>query len=524
MNNPRKRYILSVILLLVLCLPFIIQTAVNPYYPTVDEAWQVQAAVRLGEGKGYTASFDDTLFQSENLIDLSNVNYCHLSGWPPGYSYFIALINLLFNNINVSLRIVSLFFLIIGLLFWLKIGISIFNYSIKFIIFCFLLLISAPFLRGTVLLQWSLFSIISYIVIYKDFNIRNIIITNLLLSGLVLLRYQAIVIIPSVLILWLLIINTRFSLLNNSKITITKIIYLCIPITLFVLLILWNKSNSNEISTIVTNKFHFNWMNFWIIDAISAVLLDPFLYKYLSSYIGIPVSLTIIISVFVFLVFAILLIIYRKGLFKQRFFQWGAINILFLVLFLFIIDILFTKNQRNDWSFVGETRYYSYLYPLIYASIITLLSSFYNKFHLKISLIHKIFSVIILLSLLIILYLNKYNLNKNESKNLETISKELNVDLNKISKDYQTNNSIVVANQPYARILLSEGKYAVFRRIEEVLENDNVYFSRKSLIIIVIDSNDVVYLEKVKNRFLHMNRNYFFLEGKMCNYIYFLTS
>lgn len=66
-------------------LPYILTVLSTEYTPGHDEAYQVEAALRLATGHDYEASWQEPK-------DLSTTSYTYLSAWPIGYSYALSIL------------------------------------------------------------------------------------------------------------------------------------------------------------------------------------------------------------------------------------------------------------------------------------------------------------------------------------------------------------------------------------------------------------------------------------------------
>ena len=475
--------------------PFFYVLFSNGYVSCTDETYQLQAAYRLANGQG------NTCFRSPPL-DLSIIKYDYLVHWPPGYSLAIASLMKLGISLDAVTKLFKALTIILGIILWLKLSnefITNTNLRVIFLTFICITFTHLSF-SPTDLFLLAVFPFFSHLMLSVSINSRDylipskkelscLILSSVIVSILILMKYQSLVFIP-IGILWLLIQNKRK--LTSAFI---RIMFFCLPpsITYFTITYLnlrfggsFTDFHSNSILDVTLNcEWWLNAMQ----GLLQALLAKPFFVDKIISFLiaktGLNINQNFLIDIFS-LSFALLLIYIfykqrKKNLEIREITNWFLVCLFGMLAFLGFLTIFYRDNFTTIP--LANTRYYSFLISLLIIIILSFFQSYlqnitnHRKFYLKIFTI----IIVVLAEVGIIGYSNYKNSQYilfNREK--EIIRKQIDFVLSK----YKDTPAMAVANNPYINMLLWEDYIHSYRK----LDNEGTFFGKPTLVFI-IDKN-----------------------------------
>lgn len=354
---------------LLLLLPFLAVLIYFDYLPNNDEVFQVEAAIRLSKGLGYTCSWGIPL-------KLSDLNFKYLTAWPPGYSILISILLYVGINVFTALKFLKAILIFIAISEWDRFAKKKLLGQNARIAFYFLITLFAITISASptelillILIGWNLN-------LSETFLVKNQTKLYLFLFGLsislgIIFKYSWLGFNAGFLIWGVLKIQKR-SFLNLFSLIFPS---LFVPFVLFSI----NFLIANQLNTIVTTDTLLLNNLFAKILAIpylqvfqSAIFYSiqlPVLFLKVFSYFG--VDITIFLSCIFWLVIFKLIIDKFKILNLKK----VILNIQMIVfisgfLFFFSISVLFYSNM-SEWIPSIEPRYFQPISPLILLFLIS---------------------------------------------------------------------------------------------------------------------------------------------------------
>lgn len=443
-----------------------------------DSSWQFQAAQRLIDGQGLTASMDDLsiLKIKDGEYNLSNNLYNYLTNWPPLYSLIISLFLLIFSP-PIALGIVKLLFWLVGLLGWYKFIKK--QNTTDFLAFFFLIFVILTSLNssGTSVYVWSLFPFIVMALtalIKKQNIVKNLVIISSLTAFSVALRYQMLLFIPSLGLLYLIATKKIILTIKYTLITTTP--------ALLVYLVILYFNRLYGVDLFISSDSFFNF---------DSLLSLPKSLFYLPSHILLNKSIAyktgfmkIIVSVIINLLVVLFLISYKKE---------GGKNIIKYIIISFgiitFLQLVSMGGTRYGFNKVLISRYWFFLNPLIGYLIIKTLWNGFNIERIYARL--PILFFVLLLSSFVGYFSYKTIVEHRSSEEFYNNYSKYTTYIDNVIKDNKLSEDEVIIftgmydpNALY-RIFNQDNKYPNFRRLD-ILNNDKVFLSNNEKLILMV--------------------------------------
>ena len=501
MNNfdliKRNRKLIFLIFLFFLYFtPSMIVLLSNNYEDNIgyDESFQIQSSLRYLNNQGL--SYNLYLFPLY-VEDYSTQHLDKATAWPPGYAVSIILLTKSGLSWQQSCILFRILIIIIGLISWIFVAKKIdlpFKSMLIFISVLFWYLFAMG--SNTELVNWALFPII-LILYFSDFtgkysSLLNSFILSILVALIVFYKYSSWYIFPVVLLMVIYKYRQKIYLLIGNL-----VIFLILPIITLFAIINYNNSakyaiaSHINISELLINAFH-KFEIAWIFEALNSIFLSPFriddvinkifgLLNFNNGYLFIYA-----VSLVVFIIFIIIVIF---GLKQRRLFH--DLIFVLIVSYMGALSYLFLttgKLPHSTWTPFEESRYFMAILPLIMLTILKYFSK--NKFlkTKKATIIIIVFCLITLsyATVRAIVDNSKYALNR-------VIKKELLQEIENIDRindcpsiilfsHYNVIGTLFNVNESYLTKLTNKG-----HNISNI--NENAYFSKKTLMIIVKQEN-----------------------------------
>lgn len=446
-----------------------------PYKPGTDEAWQVQAAIRLANGDGLTSSMDDlALIALESDNDLSKSKYLLLTNWPPIYSILIAgFISLGFSS-KIALSIINLLFYLLGLCGWLLV-LKRFNIRPSLQI-CAIGLISGTMYRmtGTCMFVWSLFSYISYLIlglIEEPDNCKWGIVCLLTVVS-IYTRYQMLSFIAIVPLF--ILIHRR----DRSAI-VSLFIYIIISFSSYVALKTYNAYNGFDLISSISPNLG--------VDIIS--LMKSLTIIIPSIIVGINLENVFfgnwlyVFGFFGSFVFVYLIIREKKST--------GKLAVLASLALAVSVGQMMIVGSTVGWNAVLEIRYYMFFAPIMHILIAVLLDIFVKK-DMKNTSSSKLV-IVMMTSVILVFFANAifdYAEKASKAKTFFKNKGKTHEMLHSIKSDGRELIVFTGMDDPHflSSQLLYGAEFPVFRRFD-ILNKDEVYVSRGEMILVIVPDN-----------------------------------
>ncbi len=508
-----ERNKIKILILVYICLiPILVVFYSNNYHPNNDEAYQLQASIRLAEGKGVTSTFDAT--PTNKNMD----SYKYLYWWPPGYSIFIAGFLKMGLNVDTAGKVIKTIVAILMLFFWAALYNKIISTK-KNIYFTFYLclisiLISINFYLSTDLIYWTVFPLILLLLInYTETNKKHNIFSRkyILLLGLSLtVTFLIFIKLHAVFIIILIALWLFFENYDKLKRVYIEIPFVSILPTLAFIFIrylnnsLANATSNNADVSQFTLKFLLNpeWYGNVILKYSEALFMKPILVDkaidHLITILNIESSSFIVNSIITLFILTTVLLAFRYNLkfFKNKLpLKFYIISLVSLSLF-YIILSGFGENYLRYWPWI-RARYHFMIFPLLLIVIIQVASKFDLKYS-KLFVFGKYLSLIITFIIIFIISYYHYKpkfegftINKNIIEN----------NIQSITEDYD-GHSFAIASKPYFQTILYDNFIPTYREhTSSVIFNDSTFFERKTTVFVILnDTVDLNYYVSDKKR------------------------
>lgn len=378
--NKSPAIVVQLLVALIVAAPMLVGIGLAGYYPGPDEAVQLEAAVRLVDGNGYTASRN---FGS----DVSKAHFDKLTAWPPGYSFAIAGLLATGISIDFAPKLFKGTALILLFWGWIKVGnlflegrLAQLGYSAAIGLFS-VLISSSP----TDLVIAGLFSVITLkAILYFEskssgaktsHNQNNYLSALVLFAGIAILsKYSALVFMLTV-ALWIAIANT-----SDIRRGVADELRFGLPAGAIVgATFLANKARSGQLTSFSSSdekpRIFLDWFGYAIPDALEALLIEaPLIPRIAIRAVGqLWPELNIAwlragaLLVALLLIGAISISIWRR---EQRFrtlLKWLVAGLMMQIAFLCLtMYAYFSTAAGTPTNVIREGRYYQWLIPLLF--------------------------------------------------------------------------------------------------------------------------------------------------------------
>lgn len=483
--------------LLIVCILVVVQFVrfiVIPADPGFDGAWQLQAAMRLNNGDGLTASMDDlTLIRIGNgEYDLSSDKYNYLTNWPPMYSLLLSMMLMVFS-VPLSIGLIDLIFWVIGIVGWYRFIKANSDNGLMQSVFIAIVGCAALLTKQTSMFVWALFPyiIIATRSITMDLHMKRSMITIMVLCALLVsLRYQMLSFVLAIPLLVLL------SKRRSGKMLLLSIICVSPAVIVYLLIVLLNKQHGIDLFTSVgifdIGRLHPDKL-------ISIIRSIPFFLPnvvtgYSVAYMN-NQEFKVIFATIVNSVYGIALYYYLKGK------SIKDVNIIVVVTFGVISFLqLASQGDYRGYNVFILPRYWVYLNPLFIYIMIEGIFIKSAKFLNAVIGRYRAFLAIIVVVMLLVTssvfvqksYANSKRYYDNYARYtqfLDEVVEEMSVTLRDDSDGEAHPNVMVYVgmedNANLSSILLHYNKYPVYRRLD-ILNHEEVYVSGNERILLMV--------------------------------------
>ena len=500
----------TIYFIIIIILLKIVSTVFIPVVPSIDEAFQIQAGIRLSEGKGLTASMDDlSLIRLKTEKDLSKNIYNYLTNLAPLESLIIALLNLLGLFSLRSLGIIGLLFFALGIIGWylcLKI-----LYPNKIMqLMCICALFGVFYIAdGTSMFTWAIFSYISLIFLkIQNGEERNVYYFYLVMFSIISIyfRYQALAFSLSVPVLILLLSKSK------QKLLISLFSGLIIIGSYIALNVFNRKMGIDLFSTIM---FDFQKADFTLLPKYLFFLI-PMILSGKDLYGHVEISYSYYIIAFVINILFLFILIHYKN--KLKIILYVTIPVFIITFFL----LFYSSVMLKDFMVLLNGRYWWFLTPLFFIILLKPIDSFLESRIADKKIIKRVLNftpalmliAVISLSLLYNYKLHNYSKQYNENELLTSF-----LDAVVKKQQFDPENLIIFTGMDdqkgLSSMLLIDNKYATFRRLE-ILKDEKLYLSGNEKILLMIEESTDL------KKYLGKNMYYTLLDTKHGYKIYWI--
>ena len=471
------------ITLIYIILSKIISVCFYQYDVGCDEAWKLQAAVRLFEGDGYTVSMDDNaILRTHTDKDASNSVYTFLTHWPPLYSILIYVFLLFGLNSTLALSVLNTTLFCFGILGWYKVGDTFLQRPLAKASFLIsIALVMFPYTE-TSMFAWSLFSYIILLLerlIDGQRSIISFILLCLISLMLIFLRYQMIVLVVSIpiLLIWFLP-KHRFSFAVIFGIVTLGGYF---AFRLFLL--------SNNLSTISVAGY-LRLSNFTTMLSSISLFLPNLLTGYDIAY-RMSTQYKILIA---FVFHAILVAILYISLTKHKIKPNRRISLFLVVFALCNFALLAVNGDYRGYNIFIHARYWWWINPLVFLFFIDILDKSINVYslsllHLRERLRSAYYITLYTMAMLAFTIYTYKAVVKSDHYyyNYNILTQYL--DSTIIRNNLSPSKLIVFVGMDdpnsLSSILLQQNMYPVYRRFD-ILLDDDIYFSKDEVPILMV--------------------------------------
>lgn len=379
-----------------LTLPFVFVLLANDYLPGTDESYQLEAAVRLAGGQGYTAGWcwatgcsprpgaqlaEDQGMNAPAKKDLSTPVFTRVVAWPIGYSLLVAgfvKMGIPFGTAAKFLKLVAL----MGSIFaWYHFASRVVTNLAARLVFCafmsFFSVVCAE--SATDLMLLGLFAAISHLVLTvpaspgpATFGARwpaKVLLLSGLLTGIsIALKYSAL---PFAVLVggWLLMSSRgdmRAALRDST-------LFAFPPAVIVGAIFLSNFFSAGSISTYTEGGLAgstLGWRAVWMIDSLRAAFFDAFYLprvgvREVLARIAPQFERTASAAMLVFILAAVgwsVVVLFRRGGTDRNLACWLIGAYLSALAFLGLTASLYFHN--NDWTPLEHGRFYEWFVPV----------------------------------------------------------------------------------------------------------------------------------------------------------------
>ena len=487
-------------LALLVALPWIVFLALDVYVPGYDETFQVEAAVRLSQGLGYTAS---RLYP----LDLSVPYFSYLIGWPVGYSQVLNWMLQAGVPVGVAPKLVKLVALFVAVVAWTKFSATYLRSRVGQSVFAafmglFLVICSSSAPDLIVLALFPVFTMWILSATDDGADAKGRILSRrafLALAGaiaglVVLMKYTGL----SVAILggtWLLLANRRRPLRMFADLACY-----CVPAGAIIgSVFLSNLLNAGALSPTTMPSWSsrtLGWDMSWVFDSVTAMLFSaPYLPKVLIRFVIAPfgqpyesVGTYATLGTIALVTANAMFHLHRAGGSPRRLAGWLVVAYLSAFFFLGLSSSLYFSG--GGWAPIMEGRYYQWIVPALAVGLLAWLSS--TKLVARasrISLRAMEAGACLGFFSLALLFANYWH-STSEAIATEARDSYQVIDLLRAGPDRTAPALIVIADPDNFMAFPWKGEVNVFPTLEP-LEQKTAFFSRRTLVAIVCSTSAI---------------------------------
>lgn len=481
--------------------------SIRSYIPGYDEAFQIEASIRLSEGYGNTYSY---------LVnkDLSIPNFSFQNAWPIGYSFSLGSLIFFGLPLDYALKLLKLTIIVTAIFAWLRLS----SFYIKNI---WLKVIFASFITGYVIkyaqsvtdmiivLFLAVFSILLLVrnehgttIRFSNWHkyTRDPFTIGLLIGIMLLFKYSSIFIAASCALYIIFVTKGR-----REEFFISLIKFSTPVILIMVYIIISNQINKTSTYDISVSKFIIKIPFFydgWAVDIFNAIFQSTYLDKVLHLILtrlkcNFLYSIPFVKGIYFITLFTTLLLLFLKGGRLRDLSIWIIVNYLVLILFLKVVSGFYFTDVMQ-WLPLKESRYYWSLCLFLPMGVLINLERKWNV----LTIIPK---AAITLGITISIFIGIYfysDYKYDQYNSLNTEIPLLKIELAKLVKDDL--NVIVFADDINWRLYPNKGQYNVFGQPPNFSKSQ--YFSKKSIVIMICSSKS--YLPLGSDLGLGFNENF----------------
>jgi len=349
---------------------------VQPLNPLPDQSVSVQAALRYAQGLGFTNVVVDQ--------DLAQPASAWLVLFPLGYPLLIGTMAKGGLAIDVAIKLVNALALVLGVLGWVRLGVGYLHRRSWQIVFCALLVLiggslvplggTADYIFWAGMPYWLHLIIRSHSEGGAQAKWSAVIGAAVIAAALISVRWAAAILVPAGCLILLCDALRNRSL--TARTLVRLVVYGAVPTTLYIALVVINKSHSDAASTVlsfVKPEWQFDklWYSYPLETLTTLPLGFDVLLRRLWRLAGPAEGSGLFRFAFTFLIpVAMLLavVVARRRL--RPILPWGALDnavviaCLANIAFLAFMSVRYTWNNTN-WSYLDEPRYFRPFLPAI---------------------------------------------------------------------------------------------------------------------------------------------------------------
>lgn len=402
-SRPRPRHGWPLLVGLLLALPFVFVLLANDYLPGTDESYQLEAAVRLAGGQGYTAGWcwatgcsprpgaqlaDDQGMNAPAKKDLSTPVFTRVVAWPIGYSLMVATFVKFGIPFGIAAKLLKLIALIATLSAWSHFANQFVRGFAARLMFCafmgFFAVVCAE--SATDLMLLGLFAAISNLVLNGAFptgagpsgivwSPKVLLLSGLLTGIAIALKYSALpfAVLVGAWILWSRRKEPRRGARDGAIFALPSVVIVGA-------IFLSNFFAAGSISTYTEGGMAGptpGWRAVWIVDSLKAAFFDaPYFPKIgvreIAGRFAPQFQTAFSIASLVCILAAVgwsLLALYRRGGSERNLALWLIAAYLSAVAFLGLTASLYFHN--NNWTPLEHGRFYEWFTPIVVLCVLS---------------------------------------------------------------------------------------------------------------------------------------------------------
>ena len=501
--NTKEIFIISVFSIITILPSFVS----NNYLPSgIDESYQIQSALRLLNGEGWTII---SKFQHKNP-DISNPDYVYADYWPPLYAVILA--TFLYSGIDLTISLILFQLLVSFLVFsgWLIFAKKYFDKPLTILsLLSLILYITLNFTSKT---EGIVLAIFPFVLLNIAKGIeeqeKRFFISAGLLTGICMLSKYSAYYIPLGVSLFLLLTITKRDFLIKVK---AILFYTSIPIIVGISLFLLPKIFSNE--SIVSELFPSsissllgNFEFIWIVKYIKSTFLGIFRFDDIIIFIsknfiyidGILICYIIGVVIMCIFVFVILNLWGHK---KTLFGLILPYLSMFIAAFVFLLIASFIVATES-WTPLETPRYTMAVTPLM---IIIFL--FYFEKVIRSQIIIKSAYIVILL-IIFVFAIFKTNHETIEIKKYYSFKSSLIEKIEEVQTQYpEVNNVVIFSSNNVRKGFLMSGRYHAIKDLTPL--NNGFRYTKPTIVFIIEDLRDIKSISNYrKEEYKNLKNNY----------------
>ena len=476
---------IDLVLVLVIAMPFIWVILTNVYLPVTDESYQLEAAMNLIAGHGYTAS-------RELGFDLAQINYQYLTAWPMGYSALLALVMQVGINLNDAAILTKTIGVIISILNWYSLSkAGNLKLPCRLIFAAFLgFYVAIVATSASDLIVFAIFPFVINKLIYLKENrekleiksqVKYLILLGATLGVAVCFKYSAL---PMILIGFLMVLYIYQG--KEIGVVLNRLFLYSTPaVAVISCLFISNYLAAKSISTITDIPIHKEIALFrisWLTSMASGLFVDALIipkiiFEFLTNNVDEGISKVVENTYKVVAVVVALFVLSKRELSESWLKIVGSISAVSVILFLALTTMLFYND--TEYNPLQHGRYYQYLIPLlVLATLTTIQSSVANSSG---KLIIRI-TVVVIISFFAVTTI-KYSYYLNCIMQTEGLGSEIaKVEVSRILEEAYPNGVVVFAEGDSFHSAPWKGMYPIHYQTPERKE---LNFSKRTLVILI---------------------------------------